>query len=301
MSENAIQAVVVGAGTMGTTLAKLMAVQGVKVILVDVSPDVLETSRLSIGENAAGVCFTTKLQAAQSPDFVIECVTENTAVKQKVVAQIESSVPDTTIIMTNTSGIPIDDIGRTMRVPQRFLGAHFFNPADIIPAVEVIPGSQTDASVVETACSWLKQLGKRPAVIKIGVPGFVANRIQHAMMRECLSLLEKGVVEARALDDIVQYSIGVRMALNGPLRQRDLNGLDTHLNIARYLYPDLDARDKPAALLEDYVAQGRLGAKTGQGFYSWSEESRAQHQAQERKDLQNIIKITMQHVSREDS
>lgn len=301
MSENAIQAVVVGAGTMGTTLAKLMAVQGVKVIMVDTNSDVLETSRLSIGENAAGVCFTTELQAMQSPDFVIECVTENTAVKQKVVAQIESSVPDTTIIMTNTSGIPIDDIGRTMRVPQRFLGAHFFNPADIIPAVEVIPGSQTDASVVETACRWLKQLGKRPAVIKIGVPGFVANRIQHAMMRECLSLLEKGVVEARALDDIVQYSIGVRMALNGPLRQRDLNGLDTHLNIARYLYPDLDARDKPAALLEDYVAQGRLGAKTGQGFYSWSEESRAQHQAQEREDLQNIIKITMQHVSREDS
>lgn len=106
MSENAIQAVVVGAGTMGTTLAKLMAVQGVKVIMVDTNmvdtnSDVLETSRLSIGENAAGVCFTTKLQAMQSPDFVIECVTENTAVKQKVVAQIESSVPDTTIIMTN--------------------------------------------------------------------------------------------------------------------------------------------------------------------------------------------------------
>lgn len=101
MIENAIQAVVVGAGTMGTTLAKLMAVQGVKVIMVDTNSDVLETSRLSIGENAAGVCFTTKLQAMQSPDFVIECVAENTAVKQKVVAQIESSVPDTTIIMTN--------------------------------------------------------------------------------------------------------------------------------------------------------------------------------------------------------
>lgn len=300
MNEHALQAVVVGAGTMGTTLAKLMAVQGVKVIMVDTNPDVLETSRLSIGKDVANVCFTTELKVAQSPDFVIECVTENTAIKQNVVAQIESSMPDTTIIMTNTSGIPIDDIGRTMRIPQRFLGAHFFNPADIIPTVEVIPGSQTDASVVETACRWLKQLGKRPAVINIGVPGFVANRIQHAMMRECLSLLEKGVLEAEALDDIVQYSIGVRMALNGPLRQRDLNGLDTHLNIARYLYPDLDARDKPAALLEDYVAQGRLGAKTGQGFYSWSEESRAQHQTQEREDLQNIIKIAMQHVSRED-
>jgi 3-hydroxybutyryl-CoA dehydrogenase len=301
MNEHALQAVVLGAGTMGSTLAKLMAVQGVTVSLVDTNPNVLETSRLSIGEDVVGVCFTTKLKLNQNPDFVIECVTENVEIKQRVVAQIESCVSDTTIIMTNTSGIPIDEIGSRMRLPQRFLGAHFFNPADIIPAVEVIPGSQTERSVVETTCIWLKQLGKRPAVINIGIPGFVANRIQHAMMRECLSLLEKGVVEAEALDEIVQYSIGVRMALNGPLRQRDLNGLDTHLHIARYLYPDLDARNKPAAILEDYVARGRQGAKSGRGFYHWSEESRAQHQAQERENLQRIIKIATQHISKEES
>ena len=116
-------------------------------------------------------------------------------------------------------------------------------------------------------------------------------------MRECLSLLEKGVVEVEALDDIVQYSIGVRMALNGPLYQRDLNGLDTHLNIARYLYPDLDARQEPASLLEEYVAQGRLGAKAGRGFYHWNDESRAQHQARERESLQRIIEIATQHAS----
>lgn len=299
MQKGSLQAVVVGAGTMGTTLAKLMAAQGVKVVVVDTNPHVLEASRLRMGENAAAVCFTTELKVNQSPDFVIESVTENVAIKQKVVAQIESSVADTTIIMTNTSGIPIDDIGNGMRLPQRFLGTHFFNPADIVPTVEVVPGSHTEASVVETACRWLKLLGKRPAVLNTCVPGFVANRIQHAVMRECLSLLEKGVVEAEALDDIVQYSIGVRMALNGPLRQRDLNGLDTHLNIARYLYPDLDARDEPAALLEDYVAQGRLGAKAGQGFYRWSAESLAQHQAQERESLQRIIEIAMQHTSGE--
>ena len=141
-----------------------------------------------------------------------------------------------------------------------------------------------------------KTLGKRPAVLNTCVPGFVANRIQHAVMRECLSLLEKGVVEAEALDDIVQYSIGVRMALNGPLCQRDLNGLDTHLNIAHYLYADLEARQQPAALLEEYVAQGRLGAKAGRGFYQWSDETRAQHQARERENLQRIIEIATQHA-----
>ena len=297
MSATLLHATVVGAGTMGTMLAKLMSTYDIKVTVLDTNPHVLEESRQLIGCGASAICFTTEWGMAKSADFVIESVTEDISVKQKVVAQIEASVADTTIIMTNTSGIPIDDIASSMRCPQRFIGAHFFNPADIIPAVEVVPGSHTDALVVEKACHWLTQLGKRPAVLNTCVPGFVANRIQHAVMRECLSLLEKGVVEAEALDDIVQFSIGIRMALNGPLFQRDLNGLDTHLNIARYLYPDLDARDKPAALLEEYVAQGRLGAKAGRGFYHWSDKSRAQYQTHERESLQHIIDIAMQHVS----
>ncbi|WKD28053.1 3-hydroxyacyl-CoA dehydrogenase NAD-binding domain-containing protein [Halomonas sp. KG2] len=296
MQDGSLQAAVVGAGTMGTTLAKLMAAHGVKVTVVDTNPKVLEASRLNVGESAEIIRFTTNLEVAKSADFVIESVTENVAIKRKVVAQIESEVADTCIIVTNTSGIPIDDIGSAMRVPQRFLGTHFFNPADIIPAVEVVPGSHTEAAVVEKVCGWLKRWGKRPAVLNTCVPGFVANRIQHAVMRECLSLLEKGVVEAEALDDIVQYSIGVRMALNGPLCQRDLNGLDTHLNIAHYLYADLEARQQPAALLEEYVAQGRLGAKAGRGFYQWSDETRAQHQARERENLQRIIEIATQHA-----
>lgn len=294
MQKDFLRAVVVGAGTMGTTLAKLMAVNGIKVTVVDTSPKVLETSRQRLGTHAAMTGFATDLKMSEVPDFVIESVTENVDVKQKVVAQIEANVNDATIIMTNTSGIPIDEIGSTMQVPQRFVGTHFFNPADIVPTVEVVPGSHTEAETVQKACGWLTRMGKRPAVLKTCVPGFVANRIQHAVMRECLSLLEKGVVEAEALDDIVQYSIGVRMALNGPLCQRDLNGLDTHLNIARYLYPDLEARQQPAALLEEYVAEGRLGAKVGRGFYSWSDESRVRHQAQERKSLQRIIEIATQ-------
>lgn len=295
MHEDSLQAVVVGAGTMGTTLAKLMAVHGVKVTVVDTNPQVLETSRMRVGTSASAICFTTEWQVEEKPDFVIESVTENVAVKQKVVAQIETCVTESTIIMTNTSGISIDEISSAMRAPQRFVGTHFFNPADIIPAVEVVPGSYTDPVVVEQACRWLKRLGKRPAVLNTCVPGFVANRIQHAMMRECFSLLEKGVVEVEALDEIVKYSIGVRMALNGPLCQRDLNGLDTHLNIARYLYPDLEARWEPTPLLEKYVAQGRIGAKAGRGFYQWSDESRAQHQAQERESLQHIIEIATQN------
>ena len=159
MQDGSLQAAVVGAGTMGTTLAKLMAAHGVKVTVVDTNPKVLEASRLNVGESAEIIRFTTNLEVAKSADFVIESVTENVAIKRKVVAQIESEVADTCIIVTNTSGIPIDDIGSAMRVPQRFLGTHFFNPADIIPAVEVVPGSHTEAAVVEKVCGWLKRWG----------------------------------------------------------------------------------------------------------------------------------------------
>lgn len=298
MKEDGLQVVVVGAGTMGTTLAKLMVAKGANVTLVDTNAQVLAASRQSLGEQASAICFANDWQAIQSPGFVIESVTENLAVKQNVIAHIESCVTDTTIIMTNTSGLSIDDIGGVMRLPQRFIGAHFFNPADIVPTVEVVPGSLTETYVVEQTCRWLKQLGKRPAVLNTCVPGFVANRVQHAIMRECLSLLEKGVVDIEALDDIVQYSIGVRMALNGPLYQRDLNGLDTHLNIAQYLYPDLDARQEPADVLKAYVAQGRLGAKSGRGFYHWSDTARERHQAQERESLQQIIAIAAHYADK---
>lgn len=301
MQKDLLTAAVIGAGTMGTTLAKLMASKGLKVIVVDNNKNVLEASKFSIGEESANIIFTQELKTDHKLDFLIESVTENVDIKRKVLAQIESKVSESTIIMTNTSGIPIDDIASDMRVPQRFLGAHFFNPANIIPVVEVVPGTHTDPLLLEMACQYLKKLGKRPVVLNTCVPGFIANRIQHAIVRECLSLLEKGVINAEALDEVVQYSVGVRMALNGPLFQRDLNGLDTHLHIARYLYPDLEASKKPAKTLEDYVKQGRLGAKAGQGFYNWSDTSRVQYQAKEQENLQRIIKIAMENQYQEES
>ena len=171
------------------------------------------------------------------------------------------------------------------------MGAHFFNPADLIPAVEVIPGCLTSTDCVDQAVDWLRHLGKRPAVLKQSVPGFVVNRIQHALTRECMALLEQGVVDAEALDDIVRYSIGIRLAINGPLRQRDLNGLDTHLNISRYLYRDLENRTTPSPLLEELVTQGRLGRKSGQGFYEWPEGSGEISDRQERDLLERLLSL----------
>ena len=288
------RSVVVGAGTMGMTLARLMASRGMPVTLLDIDKARLAHCRKLLGADestADCVNFANDWQSAGEVGAVIESVTEDLDLKRRVLLEAERHVSAEALIMTNTSGLSIDDLGESMTHPERFVGAHFFNPADLIPAVEVIPGRLTSTVSVEQACQLLKQLGKRPAVLNQCVPGFVANRIQHALMRECLALLEQGVVGPEALDDIVRYSIGVRLAINGPLRQRDLNGLDTHLNIARYLYADLADSHTPSPILESYVAQGRLGRKSGRGFFEWPQELAEAQPQQERELLVRLLAL----------
>jgi 3-hydroxybutyryl-CoA dehydrogenase len=208
--------VVVGAGTMGTSLARLLAARARPVTVLDIDGGRLAQCReaLAAGEVLAGpVSFAQDWPSVGEASVAIESVTEDLALKRRVLAEAERHLPATALIMTNTSGLSIDALGEDLAHPERFVGAHFFNPADLIPAVEVVPGQLTHDATVAQACQLLRQLGKRPAVLKRCVPGFVANRIQHALMRECLSLLEQGVVEPQALDDIVRYSIGLRRSL----------------------------------------------------------------------------------------
>lgn len=286
--------VVIGAGTMGANLARLMLRSNMAVTVLDIDSDVLEQCRqalqLELGDDKR-MRFVSGWAQVGKCDVVVETVTEDLALKQRVLKEAERHIDDKTLILTNTSGLSIDEMSEVLTHPARFMGAHFFNPADLIPAVEVIPGRLTSTDCVDQAVDWLRWLDKRPAVLKQSVPGFVANRIQHALMRECLYLLEQGVVDYEGLDDIVRYSIGIRLAINGPLRQRDLNGLDTHLNISRYLYRDLENRTTPAPLLEDLVAQGRLGRKSGRGFHEWPEGSGETYDRQERALLEGLLAL----------
>ncbi|MDT8895731.1 3-hydroxyacyl-CoA dehydrogenase NAD-binding domain-containing protein [Halomonas sp. I1] len=286
--------VVIGAGTMGVNLARLILRRGMSVTVLDIDPDGLARCRKALrGESGHGgqARFVSAWEQVGTCEVVLESVTEDLALKQRVLKETERHVGDATLILTNTSGLSIDELADGLVHPERFVGAHFFNPADLIPAVEVVPGHQSSAMSVEQAADWLRHLGKHPAVLKRGVPGFVANRLQHALMRECLALLEQDVVDAETLDDIVRYSIGIRLAINGPLRQRDLNGLDTHLNIARYLYRDLESGTAPASLLEDLVAQGRLGRKKGHGFHEWPEGSGEAYDKRERALLESLLAL----------
>lgn len=290
---SSIRGIVIGAGTMGSNLARLLLRNEMAVTVLDINSDVLAQCRQTVHSefNIHQARFVSDWAEVGECDVVVESVTEDLALKQRVLKEAEYYVGDATLILTNTSGLPIDELAEVLVRPERFLGAHFFNPADLIPAVEVIPGSLTSASCVEQTIDLLRQLGKRPAVLKQSVPGFVANRIQHALMRECLALLEQGVVGAEALDDIVRYSIGIRLAINGPLCQRDLNGLDTHLNISRYLYRDLDNRTTPSPLLEELVAQGHLGRKSGRGFHEWPDGNRETCDRQERALLERLLAL----------
>lgn len=268
--------VILGAGTMGTSLARLVVGSGAAVTLVDPA----EPARLRAAEAVPEATVTDSLAAATA-DLVIEAVAEDLEIKRGALAAAEAAVGPLVPILSNTSGLMLADLARDMAHPRRLALAHFFNPADLVPAVEVVLHPEADPERAEAILATLRRWGKVPVLLSRQVPGFVANRVQHAMMRECLALVEAGVIEPAALDELIRLSIGVRLAAAGPLLQRDLNGLDVHLDIARYLYPDLARDTAPPALLEGMVARGDLGRKSGRGFYDW----RGEHAPQVDPDL----------------
>lgn len=290
---------IIGAGVMGRRLAHHFLRAGKNVALIDPSPAVLVEATDFLNDQTAGTGHLTT--AASAPDlpakwrncpFVIEAAPEKLDLKRSILAGLEASFGQDTLIASNTSGLTTADIGANMRYPERLAIAHFFNPADVIPAVEVIGSATMPTAHVERLAGMLRETGKMPVVLRHEVPGFIANRIQHAMMRECFHLLETGVADAEAIDTVVRYSIGVRLALFGPFLQRDLNGLDTHQNIAAYLYPQLSAAQVPPSILQELTQDGALGRKAGRGFYAWDQAREAQVRAREHA-LTDIVSCSM--------
>ena len=292
---------VIGAGIMGTRIARHFQTAGWQVALVDPSAEARDAARAVLGDAA---CMAAQV-GDLGPDWdatrlVIEAVPELLDLKRQVLADLEARFAPQTILASNTSGLASADLTRNLRHPDRFVIAHFFNPADLVPAVELVPGPATRAEVMRDTADLLARSGKMPAVLKADVPGFIANRLQHALMRECFHLIDQGVADAETIDLVTRWSVGVRLALTGPMLQRDLNGLDTHLRIAEYLYPDLDARQTPPDLLARKVAAGELGRKSGRGFYDWDAARHAQAAATERM-LPEVIRLARAADSTEDN
>ncbi len=279
---------VIGAGLMGHGITQVFAARGYSVTLVDVQPEILSKAIANIRSNltlmAKGgigdpeeieavirrVKTTSDLrEAAAEAQFVVEAVYEDLELKQRVFRDLDSICPEETILATNTSVISITEIAERAETKERILGTHFWNPPYLIPLVEVIKGQETSPQMVDATIELLKRVGKHPVRVNRDVPGFVGNRLQHALWREAISIVEKGIAEPAVVDEVIKYGFGIRLPVLGPLENADMVGLDLTLAIHSYILKHIERSPEPSPLLRQKVENGQLGFKTGQGFQDW--------------------------------
>jgi len=275
---------VIGAGTMGHGIAQVAAMAGFQTRLYDIDASVrshalalvqanldrgVELGKLEpTARNAALESLTATgdaAEAAAGAELVIEAVPEDLVLKQRVLTEFAALVAPDAILASNTSSLSISRIGEGVPGPERLVGLHFFNPVHIMSLVEVVRGDRTAERVLERARDFARALDKEPIVVNDS-PGFASSRLGVAIGLEAIRMLESGVASAQDIDRAME--LGYRHPM-GPLRLTDLVGLDVRLKIARYLHSELGERFRPPALLERLVDEGKLGRKTGQGFYTW--------------------------------
>jgi 3-hydroxybutyryl-CoA dehydrogenase len=281
---------IIGAGLMGHGLAQVFAVAGHKVAVQDPDSPSLATLHARISANLTGLGISTTavkrvrpvatiLEAASDVDFVIEAAPEKLPLKQAIFAELEKVAPYDAILASNTSVIPISKIAAKVKNRERVLGTHWFNPPYLVPLVEVIETKGTSARAVRDTIALLAAAGKQPVHVRKDVPGFIANRLQHALWREAIALVQDGVCDARTVDIVVKNSFGRRLPVIGPLENADLVGTDLTLDIHNVILPDLDRTRGALPYLKSLVAAGKLGFKTGEGFRTWSEGEKAELRA----------------------
>lgn len=272
---------VIGAGTMGADIAGVFASHGYDVALSSRSRSTLDQALIRIEERFGAtvqrvVTTTDQQEAAEGAVLVSENVIEDLAVKRTVFAELEDVVTDECVLTTNTSSVPITDIGRALRRPERLIGLHWFNPAAVMPLVEIVRGADTDDATVGIARALCAGIDKEVIEVRKDVPGFVINRLQYALLREAIALVEDGVASIEDVDRAVATTLAPRWSASGPLELMDLAGLDTVEKVSRVLMSALSNAQGVPALVADRVADGALGTKSGRGFYDWTPESIAE-------------------------
>jgi 3-hydroxybutyryl-CoA dehydrogenase len=274
---------VIGAGLMGHGLAQVFALAGHDVTITDpvaaalaVAKDKILTNLRDLGEDVRAVERVTPIAdlgtCVKDADYVVEAAPEDLALKQKLFGEIEAHVRPDTILASNTSVIPITAIMQGLARRERALGTHWWNPPYLVPLVEVIGTQWTSAAAIDWTMALHRHAGKTPVHVKKDVPGFVGNRLQHALWREAISLVERGICDAETVDRVIKAAFGRRLAVLGPLENADLVGTDLTLAIHKTVLPDIDHRPGPSPYLERLVAEGKLGFKSGEGFRKWSAE-----------------------------
>ncbi|HZK02774.1 MAG TPA: 3-hydroxyacyl-CoA dehydrogenase family protein [Anaerovoracaceae bacterium] len=273
MNNNIKTVAIAGAGTMGASMAGMFSKFGYEVILTDVSTMAIDNAMQSIKKDSEALinrinCIT-ETRLLKKADLLIEAIVENLDMKQKFWAEISQVVSDHAILASNTSGLSITEIAKSVKKPERFLGMHWINPPHIIPLIEIIKGESTGVETIETIKNICMAINKEPVVVK-DAPGFVLNRIQLAVLRECLHIVESDIASIEDVDKVMKYALGIRYACLGPFEVVDHGGIDVFHNIAGYLFEDLSSEKDSFSLLKRHFENGQLGVKTQKGFYDYS-------------------------------
>ncbi len=290
---------VLGAGFIAPGVAQVFAAKGFNVIIYARRSEALTQALTSINNNLTmmsnkGIFKQTDIEptvkrikttsdlanAMKGTQLVIECLSENMELKQKFFQDMDNICPAETILASNTSVMSITEIASTSKRRDRIVGTHFWNPPYLIPLVEVTKAQDTSDEVMETTYQVMKNAGKHPVKCMKDVPGFIANRLQHALWREAISIVENGIADAATVVEAIKNGFASRLPILGPLENADMVGLDLTLSIHSYIFKHLESSKAPSKLLTDNVNKGNLGFKTGQGFQKWTPEQIKNSRAQ---------------------
>jgi len=286
------RATVLGTGTMGPGMGAVLARAGLAVTLHDASAEALERAKATVGV-VEGVLDRLEVPVAEGgslsfeadpgaavaeADLLLEAIPERLELKQEVLGEIEGRLADDAIIASNTSGIPITRIAANLLHPERVIGWHWSNPPHLIPMNEVINGERTAPEVTAAIEELTRRIGYHPVTLRKEVPGFVENRVLYAIMRECLALVDEGVIDVEGLDLCVKWGIGYKLAVVPPIQLLDMAGLDIYTAVASFLNADLSNEQGISRTATDLRDQGRLGIKSGRGFFDYTPERVAELQ-----------------------
>jgi len=296
-------AVILGMGLMGCDIAAIFLAGGWRVTAVEPAearwPEAQARVRQSIAQldgDPTAAAHLSLLADLAAPDYVsagivVEAVPERLALKQEVFARLDMLVPPHIPVVSNASGYRITDIAGHIATRARCANLHFFLPAHLVPGVEVVRGEHTDPAVCDAVAAIMDGLGRKVIRVQKDVPGFLANRIQHALMREAFAVIDQGLATAEDVDNAVRYCFGFRYLAAGPITQKELAGLETQLEAGRTIYPSLCNSPDPSPTLARLVAENRLGPKTGRGFRDWPAEKTAKERARYERALLAAVRI----------
>ena len=279
---------IAGAGTMGSGIAQIFARKGYEVVVTDIKEEFLQNSKrlvnifnsslieeglMEVGEVEnieKNIKYSLDKKVFSDCDLIIEAIIEKMDIKQDFWKEVEEIAKSDAIFATNTSGLSINGISEKLKDKTRFIGMHFWNPPHIIPLVELIRGNETSEETVNLSLELIKKIDKEPVVVKKDAPGFIGNRLQFAVFREALNIVESGIASIEDVDKAMKYGPGFRYPIIGPLETADLGGLDTFYYISSYLFNDLSDTKEPHKILKDLMDKEELGVKSKKGLYDYS-------------------------------